>query len=248
MVATAVTIMMRIIFYICLFGDTNTPKSGLTGQERRKRWKISPTILENVYLTTVNQTKVLKYKTLSINTLYNVCGVPWGYHDKCGGYLEYHRGCSVPWGIPSFVIWVPWGISWCMWGISWVPWGVQYVGGTQITKDFFPYGTHDIPHVYHDIPHSTEYPLTVLKITPSVLMISPTVLNTPTVLKISPTFIMISPTFIMISPTVPSRYCTSPHGTAHTLYRVINDKIFGPTKVRMVGPAPLTLLGSSCFL
>ena len=34
------------------------------------------------------------------------CLVPWGgyfqyrggYHDKCGGYLEYHEGCSVPWG------------------------------------------------------------------------------------------------------------------------------------------------------
>ena len=22
-----------------------------------------------------------------------------GYHDKCGGYLEYHGGCSVLWGI-----------------------------------------------------------------------------------------------------------------------------------------------------
>ena len=53
-----------------------------------------------------------------ISTLYNVCAVPWGvlstvggYHDKCGGYLEYRRGvqfrdgyheycgrCSVPWG------------------------------------------------------------------------------------------------------------------------------------------------------
>ena len=31
--------------------------------------------------------------------LYNLCSVPWGYHDKCGGYLEYQRGCSVLWGI-----------------------------------------------------------------------------------------------------------------------------------------------------
>ena len=22
-----------------------------------------------------------------------------GYHDKCGGYLEFRGGCSVPWGI-----------------------------------------------------------------------------------------------------------------------------------------------------
>ena len=21
-----------------------------------------------------------------------------GYYDACGGYLEYHGGCSVPWG------------------------------------------------------------------------------------------------------------------------------------------------------
>ena len=29
---------------------------------------------------------------------------PGGYNDKCGGYLEYRRGCSVPWGISR----VPW--------------------------------------------------------------------------------------------------------------------------------------------
>ena len=46
-------------------------------------------------------------------TLYNVCSVPWGssvlwgYHDACGGYLEYRGGyydkCGgtscVPWGV-----------------------------------------------------------------------------------------------------------------------------------------------------
>ena len=26
-----------------------------------------------------------------------------GIHDACGGYHEY-RGCSVPWGVPSFEI------------------------------------------------------------------------------------------------------------------------------------------------
>ena len=41
-------------------------------------------------------------------------------------------------------------------------------------------------------------------------MMSPTVLNTPTVLKISPTVLMISPTVL-----------NTPHGTAHTLYRVV---------------------------
>ena len=27
------------------------------------------------------------------------CSVPWGYHDACGGYHEYRGGCSVPWGV-----------------------------------------------------------------------------------------------------------------------------------------------------
>ena len=52
------------------------------------------------------------------------------------------------------------------------------------------------PHGTQDIPpRYSWYPPTVLKISPTVLMISPTVLNTPTVLS-------------------------TPHGTAHTLYRV----------------------------
>ena len=59
-VATAPTIITIIIFHICLSGNSNAPKSGLTEQEQRKRLKISPTILENLYLTAINQTKVLK--------------------------------------------------------------------------------------------------------------------------------------------------------------------------------------------
>ena len=47
----------------------------------------------------------------NINTLYNVCAVPWGLLSTVagvqyrGGYHEYHGdilstvGCSVPWGI-----------------------------------------------------------------------------------------------------------------------------------------------------
>ena len=44
-----------------------------------------------------------------------------GYHDKCGGYLEYRGGCSVPWGdimstMGGYLEYrggcsVPWGIS-----------------------------------------------------------------------------------------------------------------------------------------
>ena len=73
------------------------------------------------------------------------------------------------------------------------------------------------PHVHHDSP-------TVLKITPTVLMIpprysrypsifimiSPTVLNTPTVLKMSPHGTHDIP-----------HVTEHPHGTAHTLYRVV---------------------------
>ena len=54
------------------------------------------------------------------------CSVPWGdimstvggYLEYCGGisrctwgYHEYRGGCLVPWGIQSFEILVPWGIS-----------------------------------------------------------------------------------------------------------------------------------------
>ena len=164
-------------------------------------------------------------------TMYNVCAVPWGiswvpwgiswvpwgvqyrggYHDKCGGYLEYREGISwVPWGvILSIVGGVQYrgGISWCTRGgyheyrggipsfEIWVPWGCSVPWGNQITKDFPPTFLNT-PHGTHDIP-------TDLKITSTVLMISSTVMNTPTVLKISP------------------HGSEHPHGTAHTLYRVV---------------------------
>ena len=56
-----------------------------------------------------------------------------------------------------------------------------------------PHGTQDIPHIYHDIPHGTEHPHSTQDIPHGTE--HPTVLNTPTVL-------------------------TTPHDTAHTLYRV----------------------------
>ena len=58
-----------------------------------------------------------------------------------------------------------------------------------------PHGTQDIPHIYHDIPPWYWTPPWYSRYPPTVLMISPTVLNTP-------------------------RYW-APHGTAHTLYRVV---------------------------
>ena len=70
----------------------------------------------------------------------------------------------------------------------------------------------------------------VLMVSPTFIMNPPTVLNTPTVLKISPMVLMISPMVLMISPMVlmisPMVLNTpmvlhTPHGTAHTLYRVI---------------------------
>ena len=56
-----------------------------------------------------------------------------GYHDTCRGYHDtcrgYHDTCR---------------------GYHEYRGGVQYHGGTQITKDFSPHGTHDIPHMHHD--------------------------------------------------------------------------------------------------
>ena len=57
-----------------------------------------------------------------------------------------------------------------------------------------PHGTQDIPHIYHDIPHGTEHP-TVLKIYLHGTHDIPHGTEHPTVLN-------------------------TPHGTAHTLYRV----------------------------
>ena len=71
------------------------------------------------------------------------CSVPWGYHKYRGGlsWVPWGMfstvgiswctwgiswvlwGCSVPWGIPSFEIWLPWGYHDARGGISWVPWG-----------------------------------------------------------------------------------------------------------------------------
>ena len=78
------------------------------------------------------------------------------YHEYCGG-VQY---CG---GIPSFEIWVPWGISCYMWGISGVLWGCSVPWGTQITKDF-PHGTEHPPWYswypprYWTPPRYSRYP------------------------------------------------------------------------------------------
>ena len=140
-----------------------------------------------------------------------------GYLEYRGGYHEYRGGLS----------WVPWGDIMMHVGDSWVLWRVfSIVGG----KSFVIWVPHDTEHPPRYSNFKGWYPPRYW--TPStVLMISPMVLNTPTVLMISPhgtehpsrysryppTFIMVSPTVLKISP----HGHDIPHGTAHTLYRVI---------------------------
>ena len=104
------------------------------------------------------------------------CG---GYHDKCGGIswvpwrvfstvgdiMSTVEGVQYRGGIPSFEIWVPWGISWCMWGDIMSTVGVFSTVGYSNNNWLFPpwYWTPSMvlmifPHMHHDIPHSTEHP------------------------------------------------------------------------------------------
>ena len=67
-----------------------------------------------------------------MGVLSTVGGVQYrgGYHDKCGGYLEYRGGCSVPWGMVLM-------ISPHMYH--------DIPHGTQISKDGIPHGTEHPP-------------------------------------------------------------------------------------------------------
>ena len=114
--------------------------------------------------------------------------------------------------IPPRASWYPPRASWYPPRASWYPPHASWYPPrywTSPTVLNIPHGTQDNP------PRYSWY--------------SPTVLNTPTVLKISPTFIMISPTVLntptvlMISPRywTPPTVLSTPHGTAHTLYRVV---------------------------
>ena len=80
-----------------------------------------------------------------------------GYHDACGGYLEYLGGCSVPSGYHD----KRGGYLEYRGGVF------STVGenlfhdiphGTQITKDGTPHGTHDIPHGNEYPPWYSRYP------------------------------------------------------------------------------------------
>ena len=143
---------------------------------------------------------------MNINTLYNVCAVPWGvlstvgmfstvgdimstvgdilstvgvfitvgvfstvgdimstvgvilstvgvfstvgrYHDALGGYHEYRRGCSVPWGEFCYLStprhWTP---QWYSNFKGWYPPAVLNTPTVLMIS----------PHVHHDIPHGTQ--------------------------------------------------------------------------------------------
>ena len=117
--------------------------------------------------------------------------------------------------------------------------------GTQIWKDGIPPRYWTPPRYSWYPPRASWYPPRywtppmVFKITPTVLMISPTVLNTPTILKISPPHLSwfppwywtphgtqdiphgthdYPPRYLWLTPTA---LMIIPHGTAHTLYRVV---------------------------
>ena len=73
--------------------------------------------------------------------------VEW-YHEYHEGYLEYHGGSSVPWGI-----------SWCMWRdiISTV--GLFSTVGGTIFCYWVPHGTENPLRYWAPPPHSTEHTL-----------------------------------------------------------------------------------------
>ena len=168
--------------------------------------------------------------------------VPWGdIMMYVGGYHEYRRGCSVPWGEKSIVIWVPHGTehphgthdipphaSWYPPTVlkfqrmvspgtehpprySWYPPTCIMISPTVLN---IPHGTQD------NLPRYSWYPTTVLntprysRYPPHLSWYPPTVLNTPTVLKISPTVLMISPHG---THDIPPRYWTPPT-VLHTHY------------------------------
>ena len=86
------------------------------------------------------------------------CSVPWGYHDKCGGYLEYRGGYHEYRG-----------------GY------LEYCGGTQYCGEYHVarVGYHEYRGgkiVLFEYPHGTEH-LTVLMISSMCIMISSTVLS-----------------------------------------------------------------------
>ena len=121
------------------------------------------------------------------------CG---GYHDACERYLEYRGGHLEYW----------WETQNCGGNPDAHGGYHEYHGGT-ILCNLSTMG--NIMMYVGDIMSTVGYSNNK-RFSLMALKITFTVLNTPTVLKISPTVFKISPTCIMI-----------PHGTAHTLYRVL---------------------------
>ena len=138
--------------------------------------------------------------------------------------------------IPSFVYWVAWGdIMMHVGGYHECCGDVQYCGGTQITKD----SPHSAKYSWYP-PHASWYPPrywvspTALKVTPMVLMISLLVLNTPPYSRYSP-HLSWYPSAVRNTQDIPHMHHDIPHmhhdiphmhhdithGTAHTLYRVV---------------------------
>ena len=141
------------------------------------------------------------------------CSVLWGYHDKCGGYLEYRGVFSNVGDIMSTME------------------GVQYRGGNLLLFEY---------------PMVLNTPK-VLMISPTCSMISPTVLKfqrmvSPTVLNTTTVFMMFPHGHHDIPHGVEHPHRTqdnphgthdipygtehptvlgTPHGTAHTFYRVV---------------------------
>ena len=90
------------------------------------------------------------------------CSVPWpGYHDKRGRYLE-HREVFIAMGdimttVGGYFAYsggcsVQWEDMIHVWGIMSTVGNVQYCGDTQITKDDIPLGTEH-PAVLKRSPH-----------------------------------------------------------------------------------------------
>ena len=77
-----------------------------------------------------------------------------------------------------------------------------------------PHGTQDNPMVLMISPHSTEHPPRYSRYPPTFIMVSPTVLNTPHGTQDIPHGTHDIP-----------HGTEHPHGTAHTLYRVVGEVV-----------------------
>ena len=166
-----------------------------------------------------------------------------GYHDKCGGYLEYRGGVQYRGGYH-----VAGGdIMSTVEGVQYLG-GKNLLLFEYPTVLNTPHGTHDIPHMYHDIPLRYSnfkgwYPPTVLNTLHGTHDIPHVHHDIPPRYSWFPYGTQDIPKFIPIFPhgtehphgthDIPPRYSwypprywapptvlSTPHGTAHTLYRV----------------------------